>query len=61
MTGGALMEPDKVVQDAFNDYMNAKRENYETGWSVTYFRGSSEDYQADRSRINAAARMTTSC
>ena len=55
MTGGALMEPDKVVQDAFNDYMNAKRENYETGWSVTYFRGSSEDYQAiadQRSRPN---------
>jgi hypothetical protein len=46
MTGGALMEPDKVIQDAFNDYMNAKRENYETGWSVTYFRGSDEDYQA---------------
>jgi len=27
----ALMEPMKVVQDAYNDYMNAKRENYETG------------------------------
>jgi hypothetical protein len=55
MTGGALMEPMKVVQDAYNDYMNAKRENYETGWSVTYFRGSDEDYQAisnQRSRPN---------
>lgn len=46
MTGGALMEPDKVVQDAFNDYMNAKRENYEKGWSFTYFRGDAEDYDA---------------
>ena len=55
MTGGALMEPMKVVQDAYNDYMNAKRENYETGWSVTYFRGSDEDYQTisdQRSRPN---------
>ena len=55
MTGGALMEFMKVVQDTYNDYMNAKRENYETGWSVTYFRGSDEDYQAisnQRSRPN---------
>lgn len=55
MSGGALMEPMKVVQDTFNDYMNAKRENYETGWSVTYFRGNDEDYQAisnQRSRPN---------
>lgn len=55
MTGGALMEPMKVIQDTYNDYMNAKRENYETGWSVTYFRGSDEDYQAisnQRSRPN---------
>jgi hypothetical protein len=55
MTGGALMEPMKVVQDAYNDYMNAKRENYETGWSVTYFRGSDEDYNTiadQRSRPN---------
>lgn len=55
MTGGALMEPMKVIQDAYNDYMNAKRENYETGWSVTYFKGSDEDYQAisnQRSRPN---------
>jgi hypothetical protein len=55
MTGGALMEPMKVVQDVINDYLNAKRENYETGWSVTYFRGSDEDYQAisnQRSRPN---------
>src|SRR6201987_2630005 len=27
MTGGALMEPMKVVQDVINDYLNAKREN----------------------------------
>ena len=46
MSGGALMEPMKVIQDAFNDYMNAKRENYETGWSVTYFKGSSEVYES---------------
>ena len=46
LSGGALMEPDKVVQDAFNDYMNAKRENYEKGWSFTYFRGDAEDYDA---------------
>lgn len=55
MTGGALMEPMKVVQDVINDYLNAKRENYETGWSVTYFRGSDEDYQTisdQRSRPN---------
>jgi hypothetical protein len=55
MTGGALMEPMKVVQDVINDYLNAKRENYETGWSVTYFKGSDEDYQAisnQRSRPN---------
>lgn len=55
LSGGALMEPMKVIQDAFNDYMNAKRENYETGWSVTYFKGSSEDYAAisdQRSRPN---------
>jgi len=55
LTGGALMEPMKVIQDAYNDYMNAKRENYETGWSVTYFRGNDEDYAAisnQRSRPN---------
>jgi hypothetical protein len=49
------MEPMKVIQDAYNDYMNAKRENYETGWSVTYFRGNDEDYAAisnQRSRPN---------
>ncbi len=46
MSGGALMEPMKVIQDAFNDYMNAKRENYETGWSVTYFKGSAEAYES---------------
>lgn len=55
LSGGALMEPMKVVQDAFNDYMNAKRENYETGWSVTYFKGSTEVYESisdQRSRPN---------
>ena len=55
LTGGALMEPMKVVQDVINDYLNAKRENYETGWSATYFRGSDEDYAAisdQRSRPN---------
>lgn len=55
MSGGALMEPMKVIQDAFNDYMNAKRENYETGWSVTYFKGSAEVYESisdQRSRPN---------
>ena len=55
MTGGALMETMKVIQDTVNDYLNAKRENFETGWSVTYFRGSDEDYQAisnQRSRPN---------
>jgi hypothetical protein len=55
MSGGALMEPMKVIQDAFNDYMNAKRENYETGWSVTYFKGSQEVYESisdQRSRPN---------
>lgn len=46
LSGGALMEPMKVIQDAFNDYMNAKRENYETGWSVTYVAGDDEDYAA---------------
>ena len=55
LSGGALMEPMKVIQDAFNDYMNAKRENYETGWSVTYFKGSAEVYESisdQRSRPN---------
>lgn len=45
-TGGALMEPGKVVQDTFNDYKNAERENYEKGWPTTYFRGDAEDYDA---------------
>jgi hypothetical protein len=55
MSGGALMEPMKVVQDAYNDYMNAKRENYETGWSPTYFKGSMEQWESiqdQRSRPN---------
>jgi hypothetical protein len=50
MTGGALMEPGKVIQDTFNDYKNAERENYEKGWPVTYFRGDVEDYDAIRNQ-----------
>ncbi len=45
-TGGALMEPGKVIQDTFNDYKNAERENYENGWPVTYFKGSMQDFDA---------------
>jgi hypothetical protein len=44
MTGGALMEPMKVIQDTFNDYKNAERENYEKGWPATYFHGTETDY-----------------
>jgi hypothetical protein len=46
MTGGALMEPMKVVQDEYNDLMNAERENYEKGWPAKYFRGSQETFEA---------------
>ena len=46
LTGGALMEPMTVVQDAFNDGKNAERENYEKGWPVTWFRGDQQDYDA---------------
>ena len=46
LTGGALMEPMKVIQDAFNDGKNAEREFYEKGWPVTWFRGSQQDYDA---------------
>jgi hypothetical protein len=46
MTGGALMEPMCVVQDGFNDFKNAERENYEKSWPMTYFKGDQEDYDA---------------
>ncbi len=46
LTGGALMEFMKVVQDGFNDFRNAEREFYEKGWPVTWFKGSQEDYDA---------------
>jgi hypothetical protein len=44
LTGGALMEPMAVVQDGFNDFKNAERENYEKGWPMTHFKGDGEDY-----------------
>ena len=46
LTGGALMEPGKIVQDGFNDFKNAEREHYEKGWPMTHFRGDQEDYDA---------------
>lgn len=46
MTGGALMEPMKLIQDVFNDYKNAERENYEKGWPATYISSSQNDYDA---------------
>lgn len=46
MTGGALMEPMKVIQDGFNDFKNAEREYYEKGWPVTWFKGDKQDYDA---------------
>ena len=46
MTGGALMEPMKIVQDGFNDFKNAEREHYEKGWPMTHFRGDLQDYDA---------------
>jgi hypothetical protein len=46
LTGGALMEPMKIVQDGFNDFKNAEREYYEKGWPMTHFRGDAEDYDA---------------
>jgi hypothetical protein len=46
LSGGALMEPMKVVQDGFNDFKNAEREFYEKGWPVTWFKGDQEDYDA---------------
>lgn len=46
LTGGALMEPMKIVQDGFNDFKNAEREYYEKGWPMTHFRGDQEEYDA---------------
>jgi hypothetical protein len=46
LTGGALMEPMKVIQDGFNDFKNAERENYEKGWPTLYFKGDQADYDA---------------
>ena len=46
MTGGALMEPMKIIQDGFNDFKNAEREYYEKGWPMTHFKGDGEDYDA---------------
>jgi hypothetical protein len=46
LTGGALMEPMKVVQDGYNDFKNAEREFYEKGWPVTWFKGDQQDYDA---------------
>jgi hypothetical protein len=46
LTGGALMEPMKIIQDGFNDFKNAEREYYEKGWPMTHFRGDGEDYDA---------------
>ena len=39
LTGGALMEPMKIVQDGFNDFKNSEREYYEKGWPMTHFKG----------------------
>jgi hypothetical protein len=44
LTGGALMEPMKILQDTFNDFKNAEREYYEKGWPMTHFKGDSTDY-----------------
>lgn len=46
LTGGALMEPMKIVQDGYNDLQNAFRENAEKGWPMTHFKGDQEDYDA---------------
>lgn len=46
LTGGALMEPMKVIQDGFNDFRNAEREYYEKGWPTTWFKGDAQDYDA---------------
>lgn len=57
MTGGALMEPMKVIQDVYNDYKNAERENYEKGWPATYFKGSANDYNAIADTRSAPGRF----
>lgn len=57
MTGGALMEPMKVIQDAFNDGKNAEREFYEKGWPVTWFRGDQQDYDAFVDQKSAPAQF----
>jgi len=44
LTGGALMEPMKIIQDGYNDFKNAEREYYEKGWPMTHFKGDQEDY-----------------
>jgi hypothetical protein len=44
LTGGALMEPMAIIQDEFNDEMNAAREYCEKGWPMTHMRGDGEDY-----------------
>jgi hypothetical protein len=46
LTGGALMEPMKIIQDAYNDACNSEREEYEKGWPMTHFKGDGEDYDA---------------
>lgn len=46
MTGGALMEPMKIIQDSYNDGCNSEREHYEKGWPMTHFKGDATDYDA---------------
>ena len=46
LTGGALMEPMKIIQDGFNDFKNSEREYYEKGWPMTHFKGDQEEYDA---------------
>jgi hypothetical protein len=57
MTGGALMEPMKVIQDVYNDYKNAERENYEKGWPATYFKGDATDYNSIADTRSAPGRF----
>jgi hypothetical protein len=58
LTGGALMEPMKIVQDRFNDFKNAEAENYEKGWPMTHFRGDAEDYDSIVDTRSAPAQRT---
>ena len=56
LSGGATMEPAVVIQDTFNDYMNAQRQFYETGWPSLWMQASDADYDAmlaQRSEPNA--------